>query len=163
MLDCQKEESVWNQSWIMLFSEFIINTYYIAQGGFSFFNKHLVLHYLVIEEFFICSFLPLFRQSKSPTPADVYQSSISKQNNFSLYVEHSKHHKKSSFPSFSPRRKKSKEQRDNIDGDKAKVKYEKHERSGHEKSNMNGTELKILEKRYLITSSIKLKYSYIFV
>lgn len=78
-------------------------------------------------------------------------------------MEHSKHHKKSSFPSFSPRRKKSKEQRDDIDGDKAKVKYEKRERSGHEKSNMNGTELKTVEKRYLITSSIKLKYSYIFV
>ena len=69
-------------------------------------------------------------------------------------MEHSKHHKKSSLPSFSPRRKKSKEHRDDTEGDNAKVKYEKHERSGHEKNNMNGTQLKIVENRYVITSSV---------
>lgn len=67
------------------------------------------------------------------------------------------HQKKSSLPSFSPSRKKSKGHRDDTDEGDAKVKYEKHERSGHQKSNMNGAELKIVEKRYLIISFILVK------
>lgn len=112
---------------------------------------------LLFKIFFICTFLPLFRQSKSPTPADIYQSQMNKQNNFSLYIENSKHHKKLSLPSFSPSRKKSKGHRDDTDVGDAKVKYEKHERSGHEKNNMNRAELKIVEKRYLIISFILVK------